>query len=77
MKKARRVNFKQKIILNDGFVIEKKLFSRNFEDDENTYFTFFDNSYVALYNSKSKFVTKIKTDELESLIENGRIDVIS
>jgi len=75
-----RVSFKEKTILNDGLVIERKLSSGNAEDDEddeNIYFAFFNNSYAALYNSQSRFVTKIKTDELESLIENGRIDVMS
>jgi hypothetical protein len=75
MQKA-RVSFKEKTILNDGLVIERRLFSGTAEDDESIYFAFFDNSYVALYSSQSRFVTKIKTDELESLIENGRIDVI-
>jgi len=74
-----RVNFKEKTILNDGLVLERKLSSgidEDDEDDKNIYFAFFDNSYVALYNSQSRFVTKMKTDELESLIENGRIDVM-
>jgi hypothetical protein len=78
-----RISFKEKTILNDGLVIERKLSSGNAEDDEddeddeNIYFAFFNNSYAALYNSQSRFVTKIKTDELESLVENGRIDVMS
>jgi hypothetical protein len=76
MQKA-RVSFKEKTILNDRLVIENQLFSGNTLDDENVYFAFYDNAYVALYSSQSRFVTKIKTDELESLIENGRIDVIS
>jgi hypothetical protein len=72
MQKA-RVSFKEKTILNDRLVIEKKLFSENDRDDEDVYFAFYDNAYVALYSSQSRFVTKIKTNELEHLIKNGII----
>jgi hypothetical protein len=72
MQKA-RVSFKEKTILNDRLVIENKILSGNSRDDENVYFAFYDNAYVALYSSQSRFVTKIKTNELEHLIENGVI----
>jgi hypothetical protein len=75
MQKA-RVSFKEKTILNDRLVIENQLFSGNTLDDENVYFAFYDNAYVALYSSQSRFVTKIKTDELEHLIKKGVICLI-
>ena len=74
MQKA-RVRFNEKTILNDGLIIDRSLISEN-EDDEKIYFAFFDDSDVALYSDKSKFVTKIKTDELERLIESGSVQVI-
>ncbi len=74
MQKA-RVRFNEKTILNDGLIIDQSVISES-EDDEKIYFAFFDDSNVALYSDKSKFVTKIKTDELERLIENGSVQVI-
>ncbi len=74
MQKA-RVRFNEKTILNDGLIIDRSVISES-EDDEKIYFAFFDDSDVALYSDKSKFLTKIKTDELERLIENGSVQVI-
>ncbi len=74
MQKA-RVRFNEKTILNDGLIINQSVISES-EDDEKVYFAFFDDSNVALYSDKSKFVTKIKTDELERLIESGSVQVI-
>ncbi len=74
MQKA-RVRFNEKTILNDGLIIDQSVISES-EDDEKIYFAFFDDSDVALYSDKSKFLTKIKTDELERLIENGSVQVI-
>ncbi len=74
MQKA-RVRFNEKTILNDGLIIDQSVISES-EDDEKVYFAFFDDSNVALYSDKSKFVTKIKTDELERLIESGSVQVI-
>ncbi len=74
MQKA-RVRFNEKTILNDGLIIDQSVISES-EDDEKIYFAFFDDSDVALYSDKSKFVTKIKTDELERLIESGSVQVI-
>jgi hypothetical protein len=72
MQKA-RVSFKEKTILNDRLVIENKSFSGNTRNDEGVYFAFYDNAYAALYSSQSRFITKIKTNELEHLIKNGVI----
>ncbi len=74
MQKA-RVRFNEKTILNDGLIIDQSVISES-EDDEKVYFAFFDDSNVALYSDKSKFVTKIKTDELERLIESGSVQII-
>ncbi len=74
MQKA-RVRFNEKTILNDGLIIDQSVISES-EDDEKIYFAFFDDSDVALYSDKSKFVTKIKTDELERLIESGSVQII-
>ncbi len=73
MQKA-RVRFNEKTILNDGLIAAKTLASAN--DDDEIYFAFFDDATVALYSSRSRFLTKIKTDELERLIENGCIHVM-
>ncbi len=73
MQKA-RVRFNEKTILNDGLIVEKTLASA--DDNDEIYFAFFDDATVALYSSRSRFLTKIKTDELEHLIENGSIHVM-
>ncbi len=74
MQKA-RIEFKKKTILDDGLVIHQ---SENLDesDEEKIYFAFFDDSEVALYSNKSKFIAKIRTDELEQLIEKGSIKVL-
>jgi hypothetical protein len=74
MQKA-RIMFTEKFMLNDGLLIDKDLFCDE-EDDENIYYAFFDDSTVALYSSRSQFVMKINTDELERLIENGLVHVM-
>ncbi len=52
------------------------LFDADAEDDEKIFFAFFDDAEVALYNQKSKFVTKMNTDDLDRLIEDGRIQIV-
>ncbi len=46
----------------------------NFEgapENEKNFFAFYDESKVVLYNNKSQFITWIKTDDFQKLIENG------
>ena len=55
---------------------DKNLDSGNSEENENSYLLFFDDPTFTLRSNQSRFTTKIKTDELERLIENGRICIM-
>ena len=69
-----RIKFKEKTILDNGLIILNEKFNK--KNDDEIYFAFFDDSEVSLYSKKSQFVAKIKTDELERLIQQGNIQVI-
>jgi hypothetical protein len=69
-----RIKFKEKTILDNGLIMLNEIFNK--KNDDEIYFAFFDDSEVSLYSKKSQFVAKIKTDELERLIQQGNIQVI-
>ncbi len=69
-----RIKFKEKTILDNGLIMLNEKFNK--KNDDEIYFAFFDDSEVSLYSKKSQFVAKIKTDELERLIQRGNIQVI-
>jgi hypothetical protein len=69
-----RIKFKEKTILDNGLIMLNEKFNK--KNDDEIYFAFFDDSEVSLYSKKSQFVAKIKTDELERLIQQGNIQVI-
>ena len=69
-----RIKFKEKTILDNGLIMLNEIFNK--KNDDEIYFAFFDDSEVSLYSKKSQFVAKIKTEELERLIQQGNIQVI-
>ena len=69
-----RIKFKEKTILDNGLIMLNEKFNK--KNDDEIYFAFFDDSEVSLYSKKSQFVAKIKTYELERLIQQGNIQVI-
>lgn len=69
-----KIKFKEKTILDNGLIMLNEKFNK--KNDDEIYFAFFDDSEVSLYSKKSQFVAKIKTDELERLIQQGNIQVI-
>ena len=74
MQKA-RVKFNKTTTLNDGLIINRSTSSNN-HDAVDFYIAFFNNSEVFLYTEKSQFLTKINSDELENLIQDGSIQVV-
>ena len=69
-----KIKFNEKTILDNGLIMLNEKFNK--KNDDEIYFAFFDDSEVSLYSKKSQFVAKIKTDELERLIQQGNIQVI-